>query len=72
MRANSNQTKLSKDAAVAIANVLLPRCAPTEKRGDYKTVKKCNEWLGSLAGRGTRWEDEMEVIAREADPAASA
>ncbi len=25
-------------------------------------MKKCNEWLGDLAGRGTTWEDELAAI----------
>ncbi len=43
---------------------MLPRCAPYEKKGEYKTMKKCNEWLASIDGRGTSWEDEMEVVVK--------
>ena len=53
--------KLSKDAAVAIVKVLLPKIAPTEKLKDYKTMASCVKWLGELAG-GTTWVDEMKAL----------
>ena len=52
---------LNKDDSLSIIKVLLPKIAPTEKVGDYKTMKKCNEWLGNLAG-GSTWEEEMKAI----------
>ena len=61
---NNKNPVLSKAAAVAIAKVLLPRIAPKEKVSDYATMKKCNEWLGSIAG-GTTWETEMEQYEKE-------
>ncbi len=33
-----------------------------DKKGEYKTMKKCNDWLSSLAD--TSWEDEMEVVVK--------
>ena len=59
---DDGKLKLGKDAALTIVSVLLPRCATREKKSDYKSMKKCNEWLGDLAGRGTTWEDELTAI----------
>ncbi len=55
--------KLGKDAAIAIVSVLLPQCDPKEKKGKYKTMKKCNEWLGGLTACGTTWEEELKAIS---------
>jgi hypothetical protein len=59
------QPKLCKEGALAIVFVLLPRCSPNEKKSDYKTMKKCNQWLGSLASRGTSWDKEMQKFEKE-------
>jgi len=56
---------LCKEGALAIVFVLLPRCSPNEKKSDYKTMKNCNQWLGSLARRGTSWDKEMQIFEKE-------
>mmetsp|Transcript_19445 Transcript_19445/g.46675 ORF Transcript_19445/g.46675 Transcript_19445/m.46675 type:complete len:287 (+) Transcript_19445:384-1244(+) len=57
--------KLPKQDAIAIVRVLLPRFAPKEKMSDYGGMSKCVKWLGSLAGRGTTWEEEITAVRRE-------
>ena len=56
---------LSKQDAIAIVRVLLPRIAPNEKMKDYDGMGKCVRWLGGLSGRGTTWEDELKEVAKE-------
>lgn len=53
--------KLGKDAAIAIVKVLLPRINPNLKMKDYGTMKKCNDWLASLAD----WKAEMQKFEEE-------
>ena len=43
----------SKDNSLLIFKTLLPRIAPTENIGEYKTMKKYNEWIDNLAGGTT-------------------
>ena len=57
--------KLSKQDAIAIVRVLLPRIVPKEKISDYGGMSKCVKWLGSVAGRGTTWEEEITAVRRE-------
>ena len=47
--AENGHPKLGKIAAVTITHSLLPRCAPTEKVADYKSMKKCTEWVATAA-----------------------
>ena len=56
--------KLSKEDSTCIVKVLMPRIAPKEKIGEYNSMAKCNEWLGSVAG-GTTWDKEMETMTAE-------
>ena len=56
--------KLGKEDSISIVKVLLPRIAPQEKIGEYNSMSKCNEWLGSVA-RGTTWDEEMMTVASE-------
>ena len=36
-----------------------------EKMSEYDGMSKCVKWLGSLAGRGTTWEEEITAVRRE-------
>ena len=56
--------KLAKADAKAMVKVLLPRIAPNEKLSSYESMKKCNQWLGEVAG-GTTWATEMEQVEKE-------
>ena len=62
--AENGHPKLGKIAALAITHSLLPRCSSTEKVDDYKSMKKCTEWLGGLAG-GTTWVEEMKSFEQQ-------
>lgn len=63
VRDNGNP-ELGKDASVAIVKVLMPNIAPELKLSEYKNMKVCEAWLGSLA-RGTTWNAEMEAVTKE-------
>ena len=56
--------KLGKVGAVAIVHVLLPKIAPGENVGDYKTIAASVEWLGKIGG-GTTWENEMDAVQKD-------
>jgi hypothetical protein len=58
---DNGQWKFGKVAALFITHTLLSRCAPKEKVSDYKSMKKCIEWFGSLAGDIT-WIEEMKCF----------
>ena len=55
---------LSRKDAVSIMRVLLPiiDVKGELKMKDFSTAKLCIKWLGEI-GRGTTWEDEMQVVA---------
>ena len=54
---------LPRKDAVSIMRVLLPRIDVKGelKMKDFSTAKSCIKWLGEI-GRGTTWEDEMQVL----------
>ena len=62
--AENGHPKLGKIAALAITHSLLPRCSSTEKVDDYKSMKKCTEWLGGISG-GTTWVEEMNSFEQQ-------
>ena len=62
--AENGHPKLGKIAALAITHSLLPRCSSTEKVDDYKSMKKCTEWLGGITG-GTTWVEEMNSFEQQ-------
>ena len=55
---------LPKAAAMSIAHFLLPKIDPEKDLKEYKTMRKCNEWLGGVAG-GTTWDAEMESFLQQ-------
>ncbi len=72
MCSEDKQPRLGKDAAVVIVGLLLSRCVPKEKREDYKTMKKCNKWIGRLAWCDTSWDDKMKAVINESCQTTSA
>ena len=62
--AENGYPKLGKIAALTITHSLLPRCAPTEKVADYKSMKKCTEWVATSAAPTTK-------VTRTLTPAAA-
>ena len=57
---NKGNTKLGKEASVAIVKVLLPGIDPGAKGKDYKTMVACEKCLGDLAGV-TTWVDDVKI-----------
>ena len=60
--------ELDKNISISITKVLLVRIDASgttqDKRADYLTMKKCEQWLGELKG-GTTWDTKMESLEKE-------